>query len=117
LKPVGPGALLRNQELSELTANLPPLSFIRSYSSIRPVGGAIVILLLTPKKPTTGMSASVVVTPGAATKREFDWKTPELALTGAAWSIPLTATIPPATPVDDEKRQVKGPKSDELAVL
>jgi len=42
---------------------------------------------------------------------------PELALTGIAWSRPRKATIPPAKPVEDEKRQVKGPKSDESAVL
>jgi len=65
--------LWRNQELSELTENLPPLAFIRSYSSVMPFGGAIVILLLPPKKPTTGISSSVVVTPGAAIKRAFDW--------------------------------------------
>jgi hypothetical protein len=42
---------------------------------------------------------------------------PELPLTGAAWSRPLKARIPPATPDEDENCQVKGPKSDELAVL
>jgi hypothetical protein len=73
LKPVGPALLWRSQELSELTENLPPLPFIRSYSSLMPFGGAMVILLLPPKKPTTGVSSSVVVRPGAAIKREFDW--------------------------------------------
>jgi hypothetical protein len=62
-----------NHELSEVTENRPPVSFIRSYCSVMPLGGAIVILLLPPKKPTTGISASVVVSPGAAINREFDW--------------------------------------------
>jgi hypothetical protein len=37
-----------NQELSALTENLPPLSFISPYSSSIPLGGVITILLLAP---------------------------------------------------------------------
>jgi hypothetical protein len=37
-----------NQELSALTENLPPLSFIRPYISSIPLGAVIVILLLPP---------------------------------------------------------------------
>jgi hypothetical protein len=117
LKPVGPIALCTSHEASELTAHLPPLSFIWSYSSLIPLGGAIVIRALPPKKPTTGMLGSVVVRPGAAIRAEFDWKMPELARTGAACSRPLKATMPPATPVEDEKRHVKGPKSEGPATL
>ena len=73
MKPVGPALPWRSQELSELTENLPPTSFITSNCSLMPFGGAIVILLVPPKKPTTGESASVVVKPGAAIKREFAW--------------------------------------------
>jgi hypothetical protein len=72
LKPVGLGVLWRNQELSELTADFPPVAFITSYSSVIPPGGEIVIRLLPPKKPTTGMSSRVVVRLGAAIRREFD---------------------------------------------
>jgi hypothetical protein len=73
LKPVEPALVCTNQELSELIENLPLLPFVTSYSSVIPFGGAIVIELLAPKKPTTGMPSRGVVTAGAAIRREFDW--------------------------------------------
>jgi hypothetical protein len=48
LKPVGPGVRCMSHELSELTDHLPPLSFIRPYSSSMPLGGVITLRLLDP---------------------------------------------------------------------
>jgi hypothetical protein len=77
-----------------------------SKSSSIPAGGVIVLLSLSPKKPSTGAPSMLVVTEGATMRSELEVKTPEWAVRGAAVSTPLMATMPPAAPADEENRHV-----------
>jgi hypothetical protein len=61
LKPVGPGVDMTSEALSEVDA-----LFEMSKASTMPVGGVIEVLELSPNRPTTSMSLTVVVTDGAA---------------------------------------------------
>jgi hypothetical protein len=66
LKPVGPTKAGVYEALSDDAVLLPP-SVVPSWCSNIPVGGAVEALPLVPKKPTTRMPSTDVVTGEAVT--------------------------------------------------
>lgn len=61
LNPVDPGTDMTNEALSDVDA-----LFETSKASTMPVGGVIEVFVLSPNKPITSVSLTVVVTDGAA---------------------------------------------------
>jgi hypothetical protein len=82
------------------------LSQRASYNSVISVGGLIVLLEVTAKKPTRRSPAVVVVTDGATKDRCAGVNAPLCESMGADALMPLTSRIAPAAPTGEARVQL-----------